>query len=132
MTVSDNTKEAESLGDLFKNLVEKGLKVSKKMSKNIIKNPGRALDITTNIATAAASRKPKNVMSTLPELITCYNTGKRLYLSNVVYIMLDIWKKKQIDYTQAHHLKLLIKNKAWTKNLMIEIVLITVPTTLKK
>ena len=55
MTVSDNTIEAESLGDFFKNLGKKGLNVSKKMAKNVISNPGRALDLTANIATAAAS-----------------------------------------------------------------------------
>ena len=67
-----------------KNLGEKGLNVPKKMAKNIIKNPGRALDITANIATAAASGNPKIVMSALPELITCYNTGKGLYLGSFV------------------------------------------------
>ena len=82
--VSDNTIKAEGLGDFFKNLSKKGLNVSKKMVKNVLKNPTRALDITANIATAAASRSPKNVMSTLPELITFYNTGKGLYLGKFV------------------------------------------------
>ena len=84
MIVSDNTIQAESLGDFFKNLSKKGFNVSKKMVKNVLKNPTRALDITANIATAAASRNPKNVMSTLPELITFYNTGKGLYLGKFV------------------------------------------------
>ena len=80
MIVSDNTIKAEGLGDFFKNLGKKGLNVSKKMAKNVLKNPSRALDITANNATAAASRNPKNVMKSLPELITFYNTGKGLYL----------------------------------------------------
>ena len=84
MIVSDNVIQAEGLGDFFKNLGKKGLNVSKKMAKNVLKNPSRALDITANIATAAASRNPKNVMSTLPELITFYNTGKGLYLGKFV------------------------------------------------
>ena len=84
MTVSDNTIKSESLGDFSKNLGKKGLNLSKKMAKNVLSNPGRALDITANIATAAASRNPKNVMSTLPELITFYNTGKGLYLGKFV------------------------------------------------
>ena len=84
MIVSDNTILAERSGDFFKNLSKKGLNVSKKMVKNVLKNPTRALDITANIATAAASRNPKNVMSTLPELITFYNTGKGLYLGKFV------------------------------------------------
>ena len=84
MIVSDNTIQAEGLGDFFRNLSKKGLNVSKKMVKNVLKNPTRALDITANIATAAASRNPKNLMSTLPELITFYNTGKGLYLGKFV------------------------------------------------
>ena len=58
------------------------------MVKNVLKNPGQALDFTANIATAATSRKPENVMSTLPELITFYYTGKRLYWGNFVSMML--------------------------------------------
>ena len=80
MIVSDNTIKAEGLGDFFKNLGKKGLNVSKKMAKNVLKNPSRALDITANIATAAVSRNPKNVMKSLPEIITFSNTGKGLYL----------------------------------------------------
>ena len=33
MIVSDNTIQAEDLGDFFKNLCKKGLNVSKKMAK---------------------------------------------------------------------------------------------------
>ena len=84
MIVSDNTIQAEGLGDFFKNIGKKGLNVSKKMAKNVLKNPSRVLDITASIATAAASRNPKNVMSTLPELIIFYKTGKGLYLGKFV------------------------------------------------
>ena len=35
MTVSDNTIQAEGLGDFFKNLGKKGLNVSKKLAKNV-------------------------------------------------------------------------------------------------
>ena len=50
------------------------------MAKNVLKNPSRALDVTANFATAAASRNPKTVMKSLPELITFSNTEKGLYL----------------------------------------------------
>ena len=83
-SVSDDTIVAEGLGDFFKNLGTKGLNATKKMAKDVSKNPGRALDITANIATAAASRNNKAVLSTLPELITFYNTGKGLYLGKFV------------------------------------------------
>ena len=84
LIVSDNIIQAEGLGDFFKNLGKKGLDVSKKMAKNVLSNPGRALDLTAKIATAAASRNSKQALSTLPELITIYNTGKGLYLGKFV------------------------------------------------
>ena len=84
MIVSDNTIQAEGLGDFFKNLGKKGVNVSKKMAKNVLKNPGRAPDITAKIATAAASRNPKNVMKSVPELINFYNTDRGLYLGKFV------------------------------------------------
>ena len=80
MIVSDNVIQAEGLGDFFKNLGKKGLNASKKMAKNVLSNPGRAIDLTAKIATAAASRNSKQALSTLPELITFYHTGKGLYL----------------------------------------------------
>ena len=83
MIVSDNVIQAEGLGDFFKNLGKKGLNASKKMAKNVLSNPGRALDLTAKIATAA-SRNSKQALSTLPELITFYNTGKGLYLGKFV------------------------------------------------
>ena len=78
MTVSDSTKFAEGLVDFFENLGEKGLNLSKKMAKNVLRIPGRALDITSNVACAVASRNPKAILSTLPELINFYTTGKFL------------------------------------------------------
>ena len=82
--MSDNTIKAESLGDFSKNLGEKGLNVLKKMAKNVLSNPGRALDLTAKLATAASSKDSKQALSALPELITFYNTGKSLYLGKFV------------------------------------------------
>ena len=84
MTVSDTTIKAEGLGDFSKNLGKKGLNISKKMTKNVLSNPRRALDLTAKIATAAACRNSKQTLSTLPELITIYNTGKGHYLGKLV------------------------------------------------
>ena len=81
MIVSDNVIQAEGLGDFFKNLGKKGLNVSKKMAKNVLSIPGRALDLTAKTAIAAASEQS---LSTLPELIKFYNTGKGLYLGKFV------------------------------------------------
>ena len=82
--VSDNVIQSEGLGDFFKNLGEKWLNLSKRMAKNVLSNPGRASDLTAKIATAAASRNSKQAPSTLPELITFYNTGNGLYLGKFV------------------------------------------------
>ena len=84
MIVSDITIQAEGLSDFFKNLGKKGLNVSKKMAINVRSNPVRALELTAKIATAAASRNSKQPLSTIPELITFYNTGKGLYLGKFV------------------------------------------------
>ena len=84
MTVSDDTIKAEGLGDFFKNLGKKGLNVSKKMARNVLGNPGRALNLTAKIATESASRISKQALSTLPELITFYNTGKGVYRGKFV------------------------------------------------
>ena len=56
----------------------------RKDGKNVLSNPGRALDLTAKIATAAASRNSKQALSNLPELIAFYNTGKGLYLGKFV------------------------------------------------
>ena len=84
MTVKDKIFKAEGSGDFFKNLGKKGLNVSNKMSKNVLSNPTGALGLTAKIASAAASRNSRHALSTLPELITIYNTGKCLYLSKFV------------------------------------------------
>ena len=85
MTVSDNNIQGKVVGDFFKKLGKKEFDVSKKTANNVLKNQGQALDIATNIATAEVSRKTKTVMlSTQSELISFYNTGKGLYLENLV------------------------------------------------
>ena len=88
--------------------VKKGINMSKKLAKIVLKSPSRALDITANIATAAASRNPKNVMKSLPDLITFFNTGKGLYLRKFVKFIFYKGKRKQIDYTHLHHMKIKI------------------------
>ena len=69
MIVGDNTIQAEGLGDFFENLGKISAKAGKKLAKNVLSNPGRALDLTAKIATAAATKSPKAALSTLPEVI---------------------------------------------------------------
>ena len=54
------------------------------MTENVLSNPRRALDITAKIAKAVVSKNSKQAFSTLPELITFYNTCEGLYLSKFV------------------------------------------------
>ena len=82
--VSDNTIQAEGLGDFFQKFGKNFRKSGEKIAKNIISNPGRALDLTAKTATAAATNSPKAAISTLPEVINFYHTGKGLYLGKVV------------------------------------------------
>ena len=84
MIVSDNVIQAEGLGSFFKNLGKISAKAGKKLAKNVLSNPGRALDLTAKIATAAATKSPKAALSTLPEVINFYHTGKGLYLGKFV------------------------------------------------
>ena len=84
ISFSDNTIQAEGLGDFFKNFGKKALSKSKKMAKNVLSNPGRPIDLTAVIAMAAVSKNSKQALSTLPELITFYNTGKGLYLGKLI------------------------------------------------
>ena len=84
MIVSDNTIQAEGLGSFFKNLGRISAKAGKKLATDVLKNPGRALENTSNIATAAATKSPKAALSSLPEVINFYHTGKGLYLGKFV------------------------------------------------
>ena len=85
MTVSENTIQAEGLSGFFENLRKISAKVGKQLATNVLKKPGRVLKITSNIATgAAATKSPKAALSTLPEVINFYHTGKGVYLGKFV------------------------------------------------
>ena len=75
--------------------------MSKKLAKNVLNNPTGALDNTANLATAAVSKNPKNVLKTLSEVINIYPRGKGLYLGEIFFIPCK-WNKEQIDYTHQH------------------------------
>ena len=80
MTVSDNTIQAEGLVSFFKTSGRISAKASEKLATNVLKNPGRALEIGANVANAAASRIPKKVLSTLLEVINFYHTGRGVFM----------------------------------------------------
>ena len=84
MLVSDNTRQAEGSGKFFKNLGKASAKAGKKLATNVLKNPGRALEVGANIGSAAVFRNPKAALSTIPDVIKFYHTGKGLYLGKFV------------------------------------------------
>ena len=55
------------------------------MAKNVIKNPGRALEIDANVGTVFVSRNHKAASSLLPEVIILYHTGKGFYPGKYVW-----------------------------------------------
>ena len=55
MIVSDNTIQAEGIGDFFKKLGKVSSKSAKKLARNALKNPSRFLEIGANVAAATAS-----------------------------------------------------------------------------
>ena len=75
LIVSERTIDGEGLGDFFKHLGKMGKNVEKK----ILNNPGRALEIAANIGTAAASKNPRLIAATAPEVIKFVHQGKGLY-----------------------------------------------------
>ena len=78
LIVSDQTIQAEGLGDFFRSVG----KAAKNVEKKILNNPGRALEIATNIGTAA-SKNPKLIAATAPDITKFVHQGKGLYLGKI-------------------------------------------------
>ena len=76
--------QAEILGSFFKNWGKVSAETGKKLATNVLKNPGRALEITSKTATAAATKSPKAALSSLPEVIIFHHTGKGVCLGSFV------------------------------------------------
>ena len=75
LVVSDQTIAAEGLGDFFKHIG----KAAKNVGKKILNNPGRALELAANIGAAAASKNPKLIAASAPDIIKFVHQGKSLY-----------------------------------------------------
>ena len=84
MTVPDNTIKAEKLGSFLKNLGRVSAKAGRKLTTNVLRNPGGALETTSNLATASATKNQKAALPSVLELISFYHTGNGLYLGNFV------------------------------------------------
>ena len=59
-------------------------KAGKKLATNVLKVPGRTSEITSKIATAAASRIPKAAWTSLSEVNNFDFMGKSLCLGKIV------------------------------------------------
>ena len=79
LIVSDQTSQAEGLGDFFRGIG----KAAKSVGKKILNNPGRALEFAANIGTAAASKNPRMIAATAPDIIKFVHQGKGLYLGKI-------------------------------------------------
>ena len=77
--VSDNTIQAEGLQDFFKGLG----KAAKNVGKKIVNNPGRALEIGTNLATAALTKNPKAIAAQAPSVLKFIHHGNGLYVGKI-------------------------------------------------
>ena len=75
LIVSERTIEGEGLGDFFKHLGS----AAKNVGKKILNNPARALEIAANIGTAAASKNPRLIAATAPDVIKFVHQGKGQY-----------------------------------------------------
>ena len=76
MTLSDSSPKAEGSGIFFRNLGRNSAKAGEKLTTKVLKNLGRALEVTSDLANVAATRNPKNVVSTLPGFINFYHNGR--------------------------------------------------------
>ena len=65
LIVSDQTIQAERLGDFFRSVG----KAAKNVGKKIINNPGRALELAADIGTPAVSKNPRMIAATAPDII---------------------------------------------------------------
>ena len=79
LIVSDQTIQAEGLGDFFRGIG----KAAKSVGKKMLNNPGRALELAANIGTAAASKNPRMIAATAPDIIKFVHQGKGLYLGKI-------------------------------------------------
>ena len=83
LIVSDQTLNGEGLGDFFKHLGKATTKAAKTVGKKMLNNPGRALEIAANVGTAAASKNPRMIAATAPDIIKFVHQGKGLYLGKI-------------------------------------------------
>ena len=56
---------------------------AKNVGKKVLKIPGRALELAANIGTAAASKNPRMIAATAPDIIKFVHQGKGLVVGKI-------------------------------------------------
>ena len=56
---------------------------AKNVGMKILNNPGRALELAANKGTATASKNPRMMFATAPDIIKFVHQGKGLYLGKI-------------------------------------------------
>ena len=79
LIVSDQTIQAEGLGEFFRGVG----KAPKNVGKKLLYNPGKALELAANVGTAAASKNPKLIAAAAPDFIKFVHQGKGVYLRKI-------------------------------------------------
>ena len=92
-TVSDNTKQAKGLGKFVENLVKNSAKAVKIFARNVMRIPGKGLELGAKISSAEVSKSPKPASSTVSDFKEFYHKGKGLYLGSFVYIKSEIKRR---------------------------------------
>ena len=108
MTASNNTIITKGFSGFLKNSVEKGLNVSKRMAKNVLSKPPRALDITQTLLQQRQTGNLKKYYQHYEKRKISIIGQKGLILKNLFVFKPSEWRKKHKNYTHMRHLKTLI------------------------
>ena len=79
LIVSDQTIQAERLGEFFKHIGN----AVKNVEKKILDNPGRALELEAITGTAATSKNRRMIVATAPDVLKFVHQGNGLYLGKI-------------------------------------------------
>ena len=89
--------------------------MSKKKLKNVSKNAGRSWEGGENVDTAFAFRSPKAALTSLPEVIRFYHTGKGLNLGKFNYFKNILFSVPMFDYSNNKVIPVCAIRKKWLR-----------------
>ena len=56
------------------------------LATNVMKSPGTAMEIGSNIGSPAKSRNPQTASSSIPDVTDFYHNGKQFHLGKIVRV----------------------------------------------